>query len=421
MSHDEAAGSFVVPECATPTISVCMVTFGAREWVERSLRSLIDHTPPGYELIVVDNGSTDGTAEMLRSRLQGATVVLPGRNLGFAAGNDLAAAHARGRYLCLLNPDAIVPAGWLPPLLAPFDQDPTVGATVPAFIWPDGVLQEAGSVVEADGLVVAYGARGDADDPELRFPREVPYASAACLVIRRSTFLGLGGLDPAYGVGYYEDVDLAFELARRGLRVWLEPSVRVVHAQGATSPNHEVAVARRDANRTRFTERWGPDLVGRPAVFGAPQPHRRYAARDFAAPDRLLVVCDRLPEPGTGTAWAARSALRTGRVSLLLLGGPGEDSARDAWLAHGVEVAAPEAPDEWLAARRFHFAAVLTDPAVANRVDEALSATQPQAARAATPGDTELDRPGALLSLLLNLGLVPVALGSYAAGSARGL
>jgi len=407
MSRGEGSEPFVVPGCATPSVSVCMVTFGARAWVERALRALVDHTPPGYELIVVDNGSTDGTAEMLRSRLHGAIVLLPGRNLGFAAGNDLAVAHARGRFVCLLNPDTIVPPDWLAPLLAPFEEDPTVGATVPVLVWPDGTLQEAGSVVEADGRVVAYGARGDADDPEHRFPREVPYASAACLVIRRSVFCRVGGLDAAYGVGYYEDVDLAFDLASHGLRVWLVPSVRVVHAQGATSPSHEVAVARRDANQSRFRERWEPYLAGRPIVFGAPQPHHRCAARDFGAPDRLLVVCDTLPAPRAGAAWAARAALRDGRVTLLVLGGTDDAAVIDEWIEHGIEVAMPDDPAEWLSARRFHFAVIFTDGDVPTRLDMLLRGTQPQATRSETPDRTVLEDPEALRSLLLTLGLAP--------------
>ncbi len=85
--------AFVVPACTTPLVSVCMVTFGAREWVERSLRALVDNTSVDYELIVVDNGSTDGTVEMMQARLRGARIVVPERNLGFAAGNDLAVAH----------------------------------------------------------------------------------------------------------------------------------------------------------------------------------------------------------------------------------------------------------------------------------------------------------------------------------------
>ena len=390
-------------------VSVCMVTYNAREWVERAIHSLVDHTPATYELIVVDNGSADGTAEMLRSAVHGATLLFPGRNLGFAAGNDLAVAAARGNWICLLNPDALVPEGWLDGLIAPFLRDPAVGATVPVFVWPDGILQEAGSVVEDDGRVVAFGAREDADDPEHRFGREVPYASAACLVMRRSVFTRLGGLDPAYGTGYYEDVDLAFELASIGLRVQLEPSVRVVHAQGVTSASHDEAVARRDANQALFAGRWAPQLRGRPKVFGAPQPHHRVAARDFAAVDRVLVVHRRLPDPRTGAAWALAPALRNGRVTVLLLDGPDSEArgGLDEWLAHGVEVAAPDDVAAWLESRRLHYAAVLTEPDAGADLDHALSDTQPQAARIPFPSGSTLDDTTAVHDLLLDAGLVP--------------
>ncbi len=114
-----------------------------------------------------------------------------------------------------------------------------------------------------------------------------------------------------------------------------------------------------------------------------------------------------LPGPGTGAAWAARESLREGRVTILLLGGEGDDDATDAWLAHGVEVAAPDDPAEWLATRRFHFAAVMADEAASATLDVALAATQPQAARSTMRDCADLAGAEVSATLLLDLGLVP--------------
>ena len=115
------------------------------------------------------------------------------------------------------------------------------------------------------------------------------------MLVRRSVFQAVGGFDPGYGTAYYEDVDLAFRLGAMDLRVVVEPAVRVVHAQGASSPTLADAAARRDANQQRFRERWEPMLRHRPHMFGAPQAHRFYAARDVEAVDRILVLAPELP------------------------------------------------------------------------------------------------------------------------------
>ncbi len=83
-----------VEAVARPLVSVLMVTYGARIWVERALRALVDHTPPVYELVIVDNGSTDGTRAYVRDSIAGAQVIESPQNLGFGMGNNVAAMHA---------------------------------------------------------------------------------------------------------------------------------------------------------------------------------------------------------------------------------------------------------------------------------------------------------------------------------------
>ncbi len=398
-----------VEAVARPLVSVLMVTYGALIWVERALRALVDHTPPVYELVIVDNGSTDGTRAYLRDSIAGAQVIESPQNLGFGMGNNLAAMHARGEFLCLLNSDAIVPADWLEPLLARFD-DPRVGAVVPLYVFPDGTLQEAGSVVEADGRVIALGVRGDSDDPAWRFARTITYGSAACMLVRRSVFQALGGFDPVYGTAYYEDVDLAFRLAAMGLRVVIEPAVRVVHAQGASSPTLADAAARRDANQLRFRTRWEPMLGHRPQMFGAPQAHRFYAARDVEAVDRILLLTRELPGVGDElfhTAVTLVAALDQGVVTIASLRDTADRAAVDELLAAGVEVALVAQWDAWLKDRCFHYAVVLDARPERDALAAVLRATQPQATCSTLPDPAIVRDPRRLATWLLDLGLVP--------------
>jgi GT2 family glycosyltransferase len=414
MTEPSPARGPTLPRVDRPVVSVLMVTYGAREWVERAVTALVEGTPPVYELIVVDNGSHDGTRELLRT-FDGARVVEAPRNLGFGVGTNLAALHARGEVLCLLNSDAVVPPGWLPPLLAHLEADDRVGAVVPAFVYPDGSLQEAGAIVEADGRVVALGAYADPAAAEWRFPRVAPYGSAACVLVRRRVFEELGGFDPAYGTAYYEDVDLAFRMRTAGLRVIVEPAVRVVHAQGASSPPGD-AVARRDANRERFRRRFAAQLWGRPTVFGAPQPHRVVAARDFDAVDRVLVLVPSLRALSSRGGAVERlvrglvASLRDGRVTAAAPGQRLDDAGAagvDERLAAGIEVATVDDWDAWLEARQFHYSVVIGDDEMRERLSAPLARTQPQATRAPLPDDATVADSAVLAQWMLDHDLVP--------------
>ena len=143
-----ALTKLTVPETGTPLVSVVMVTYGGGETALEAIEALIEHTDASFELIVVDNASPDGTAALLEGSVAGAKIVTNDINLGFGSGSNQGASLASGRYLCFLNPDAFVQAGWLPPLLSAFERDERIGAVVPVFLHPDGRIQEAGSAVD---------------------------------------------------------------------------------------------------------------------------------------------------------------------------------------------------------------------------------------------------------------------------------
>ena len=108
---------------------------------------------------------------------------------------------ARGRHLLLLNSDAWVRPGWLEPLLQLIDGDDGVSAVAPKLLYPDGRLQEAGSILWRDARVRQYGDGDVPNRPEYNFRRTVDYASAACLLVRRSAFIAVGGFDPRFRAG----------------------------------------------------------------------------------------------------------------------------------------------------------------------------------------------------------------------------
>jgi O-antigen biosynthesis protein len=372
-----------------PEVSIVVVTYGAQELVERCLGAIARNTPSPYEVVVVDNASPDGTAEFLRSEVGGATTIFNDENAGFLLASNQGAREARGRFLCFLNSDAFVEPDWLPRLLAPFEQDPTVGATVPLFLNPDGTVQEAGSVVDYLGWALALGGGADPGRFEFRFPREVDFGSAACLVTPRRLFAELGGFDTAFVPGYFEDVDYCFRLKERGLRTIYEPRSRVVHVRSATATSQR---ARRmvEQNRSVFFERWSDRLSARPRLRELPtHPERLVAARDAEALDRILVIDDRVPHFDRGSGDTRMSKMLAdlaalwpdGRITLAAPDGTRAEQYAPPLLAQGIEVACPPVDwGEWFRLRRFHYSVVIVSRALNfERFGDLIRQTQPQA------------------------------------------
>lgn len=334
-----------------PQLSILMVTFGARDWVERSVAAVRAHTDVPYELIVVDNASPDGTAAWVAEHAHADTFVALDENTGFAGGMNLAANLARSPALCLLNSDALVPSGWAQPLLGAIALD-GVAAAVPLYVDLDGRVEEAGCNVDFDGTITPLLLGADPDDPELQETRPVQHASAACMVVRTDAFRRLGGLDCGYAPAYYEDVDFVFTLRRAGLQLVLVPTVHVAHAHARSSPDRSFADALVARNRPRFVRRHAAALAHRHHAWDAErEPHRWAAARDAGRGPRTLLL------------------------------GVGDDLDRAAG-GGVVEIIAASTDDEMtatLAARLFHYDRVVTTAAIRSRVHGVLRDTQPQA------------------------------------------
>lgn len=351
----------------TPDLSVVMVTHGAWASTERALSALHAHTPPGFELIVVDNASQDETSERLSATE--ADFVQLDRNVGFASASNLGARRARGRHLCFLNSDAFVTAGWSEPLQAAIDDG--AGAAGPRLLYPDGTLQEAGSLVGRDGWTTAYGDGGDPAAEAYRFPRDVDYVSGACMVVSRRDFWEAGGFDSGYRVAYYEDADLCFSLIDRGKPVRYVPGSVVVHAKygsGSAAAANELS----RVNRRRFMSRWGDRLAARPLLGPPPRERAQVAARDAMARERVLIVADVLPRPSE-----ALTSLVSGQPDcrLTIVGREGD---AEPLLDAGIEATADSPVGErWVQERFLHYDVVLGSRRALDRLRAPLAVGQP--------------------------------------------
>jgi GT2 family glycosyltransferase len=377
------------PEVDEPLVSVVIVTYGNWPLVRRSLEALLERTEAVYEVIVVDSASPDETAQRLAEEVEGANVVLSEENIGFGGGSNLGAERARGRYVCFLNSDAMVEPGWLDPLLDVLKEDETAGAVVPMLLNPDGSIQEAGSVIDSIGWTLALGRGQSANDFAHRFRREIDYGSAACLLISRESFWQVDGFEAAYGIGYFEDVDLSFKLEERGLRTIYEPRSRVVHELHGSGTSIQ-ARRRMEANRGVFYERWAERLSRRPTLVELQtNPSQLVAARDAEVLDRILVLDDRVPFHDRGSGDPRMAKLLNELVELwpdariTLAAADDRETERYATplLARGIEVVAPPVDWEaWFESRMFHYSVVIfSRGSNIARFEGFIRGTQPQA------------------------------------------
>jgi GT2 family glycosyltransferase len=253
-----------------PSVSIVIPSHEHFAHTQACIRALYETLPTWFrgEIIVVDDASSPGTVADLQHLADVTPHVRLLRNdvnSGFLASVNRAIEAAAGELVVLLNNDTIPLPGWLPPLISPFRTRDDVGAVGGRLVYPDGRLQEAGGLVFRDGSAAKFGyGDPDPDFPLFTVPREVDYCSGCLLTFRRDFFLESGGFDPAYGFGFYEDIDFCFRVRALGRVVLYEPESVIVHVEGASAGTDLTQGAKRfqALNASLFTERWH-DVLGR--------------------------------------------------------------------------------------------------------------------------------------------------------------
>jgi O-antigen biosynthesis protein len=252
-----------------PKVSIIIPVHNKVEFTFNCLKSIYENTnDEDYEVIVVDDCSTDNTP-MVLSKIKNICVLRNNTNQGFLNSCNTAAESARGEYLVFLNNDTLVTEGWLTWLIKTFDNFPDAGLVGSKLIFPDGRLQEAGSIVWKDGTAHNYGRLNDPSRPEYNYVREVDYCSGACITIPQKLFMSLGMFDVRYSPAYYEDVDLAFKVRTNGKKVLYQPNSEVFHFEGITSGKDTSCGIKKYQmiNRIKFFNKW-KDVLAKHARSG---------------------------------------------------------------------------------------------------------------------------------------------------------
>jgi O-antigen biosynthesis protein len=303
----------VVPVPETPDISVIVVLWNQAHLTLRCLRALLNQQGPSIEIILIDNASSDETPALL-ARLKGARVLRRDTNEGFVVGCNRGAKAARGRALLLLNSDAFVRPGALAAALKTLDSAPDVGAVGGRLVLPTGRLQEAGSIIWADGSTVGYGRGLEPSAGEAMFRHEVDYCSGAFLLTPRVLWNRLDGFDEIYSPAYYEEADYCMRLRAAGYRVIYEPTAVVDHYEfGSEAKACEAAEASR-RNRKLFRDQHAETLR---SVHLPSSEANLLAARECRTPVRrhLLVIDNEVPLGSFGSGYPRARELLAAAVA----------------------------------------------------------------------------------------------------------
>ena len=384
--------SIILRTSDEPRVSVFVLTQKDPGLLAGCLTSLAEHLPASVpaEVLVLCNGASAEVVTFMQRQVAGARVFVSPVNLGFGGGNNKLAREARGELLLLLNDDAEVEPGWLEPLVQTLDEHPRAAAVGSRILFPDGRVQEAGSVLFDDASTAPVGRGLPAGSGAWAFRRTVDFTSANSLLLRASAYQQVGGFDEGYYPAYYEDLDLALALREAGWSWLYDGRSRIRHQESASTTTHyKHWLFARNVERVR--RKWAGQLerqLPRPAGGGpdGPEPATLLPAIALArgGPPRVLVVDDLLPLPGLGAGavlmheLALQAGLDRYALSIAATKHPGADPTSVAGL--GFEVVEEDLEAHLADPARRYDAVVVCRPSNYDPVAPLLAAHQPQAA-----------------------------------------
>ena len=220
---------------SSPRISVIIVNYNGKELLQKCLESLFKIDYNNFEVILVDNNSTDGSMEFVIKNHPNVIVVKLDSNKGFAEPNNIGAKIAKGEYLLFLNNDTITTTNFISEMIKVLEKDEKIAICQSLLLKPDGNIDSSGDFIDKMGIV--YNSKTKTDEI-----REISSARGACMLMRKKIFDKLTGFDEKF-FATFEDVDLGWRTWIAGYKVMLIPSSVVYHVGSPTIKNikHEIA------------------------------------------------------------------------------------------------------------------------------------------------------------------------------------
>ena len=218
-----------------PRVSIIIPSFSGCHWLVPCLRALLAQTYSAHEIVVVDNGSTDGSIELVTTQFPQARLICYQTNRGFAAAINAGVCATAAPLIATLNNDTVVDVHWLQRLVEASSADERIGmvASKMLFVEPAGIINSAGINIDRAGIAWDRlgGQRDDVSDNKIV---DVFGACAGAALYRRAMFDDIGLFDEDF-FAYMEDVDLAWRAQLAGWRAVYAPTARVTHWHSATS------------------------------------------------------------------------------------------------------------------------------------------------------------------------------------------
>lgn len=223
--------------------AVVILNWNGRNFLQKFLPSVIQHSQDHASIIVADNASSDNSVEFLRENFPQVEIIENNENGGFAKGYNDALARIEAKYYILLNSDVEVTSDWIEPIISLMERDDKIAACQPVIrsYHAKELFEYAGA---AGGFIDAYGypfCRGrifqdlEIDDGQYNDIKEVFWATGACMFVRADLFKKLGGFDEDF-FAHMEEIDLCWRMKHLGYKIMVNPSSKVFHVGGGTLP-----------------------------------------------------------------------------------------------------------------------------------------------------------------------------------------
>jgi len=224
-----------------PAVSIIIVNYNGSKFIGNCIGSALDNKYADFEIIFVDNASSDGSVEFVKEKFghdKRLCIVKNDRNLGFAEGNNVGANVARGNYIAFLNPDTMVNPNWLKESLKVLKIDPTIGVCQSKLLSIENqkIIDSAGDFIDYYGVMMRRG--GDLKEKDVgQYDKveEIFSARAAAMMVRRKVINEVGLFDPTFFMTY-EDIDFCWRVHLRGYKVVFAPKSIVYHVGEAFTP-----------------------------------------------------------------------------------------------------------------------------------------------------------------------------------------
>jgi len=242
---------------AKPYAAVIIPVWNGRNDLPRCLDSLLAQDYPAFQIIAVDNASTDGSAEFIAANYPSVTLLRQAENSGFACACNVGLRHATdsdnpAAVMVLLNQDTDVQPGWLSALVAMLESDPRIGMAGSKALYPDGTIQHAGATLDLQ-IGGRHRGAGEQDAGQYDQPCTVDFLSGASLAISRAAYDAIGGLDEGFTPAYFEDVDWCYRVRAAGFQLMYAPdSVLIHHEESVLAGGAHASVYPYQRNRLRL-------------------------------------------------------------------------------------------------------------------------------------------------------------------------